>query len=156
MSWRQLASLAKQMGEDISWKAFSRHFKKHFSREVQEMVKESEMREIVEKEQKEAIDILQEIKTNLTGLKALLAVLQANTKSFENPNVIRTTVEVYRELRQSLEVCERLSEKLSDKTTLTEIDLFRAIFKASEVLCDECFPKFELRLRELLREKGVE
>jgi len=155
-TFKELEERAKVLGEDISYKAFERHFSRHFSATVAELVKKEEVvSQAVAEAKKEVIDIVEEIKSNLNGLKALLsATLQASQNQKLSPTILRSLTDLYREHRQSIEACERLTSKLSETTTLSEAELLRILYIFSKDLCPDCLEKFKNNLDEYLRKKG--
>ncbi|RLG18257.1 hypothetical protein DRN75_02130 [Nanoarchaeota archaeon] len=156
ISWRELERRAKSFGEQISWKAFQRHFeeRKHFSIELAKLEEEEdEIKEIIEKEKKEAIDILAEIKNNLQGLKSLLSTITNMNPQSLSPAMARTLVEIYREHRQTLEACERLTTKLSQRTGMTRDEFIKMVCYIAQDFCKEDRIKLQKKLKELLGEK---
>jgi uncharacterized protein with ATP-grasp and redox domains len=155
-TFKELEERAKVLGEDISYKAFERHFSRHFSATVAELVKKEEVvSQAVAEAKKEVIDIVEEIKSNLNGLKALLsATLQASQNQKLSPTILRSLTDLYREHRQSIEACERLTSKLAETTTLSEAELLRILYIFSKDLCPDCLEKFKNNLDEYLRKKG--
>jgi uncharacterized protein with ATP-grasp and redox domains len=155
-TFKELEERAKVLGEDISYKAFERHFSRHFSATVAELVKKEEVvSQAVAEAKKEVIDIVEEIKSNLNGLKALLsATLQASQNQKLSPSILRSLTDLYREHRQSIEACERLTSKLAETTTLSEAELLRILYIFSKDLCPDCLEKFKNNLDEYLRKKG--
>jgi uncharacterized protein with ATP-grasp and redox domains len=155
-TFKELEERAKVLGEDISYKAFERHFSRHFSATVAELVKKEEVvSQAVAEAKKEVIDIVEEIKSNLNGLKALLsATLQASQNQKLSPTILRSLTDLYREHRQSIEACERLTSKLAETTTLSEAELLRILYIFSKDLCPNCLEKFKNNLDEYLRKKG--
>jgi len=159
ISFRELERKAKEMGENISFQAFRRHFMKHYSFEVQELVeKEGEVTEVLEKEKKKAVNLAQEIRNNLLGLKALLdaTLSQMKNKAEISPQMLRALTEIYREHRQTLQACEELSSKLSTKASLSEQELLKVLYFFSKDLCPNCLKKFKFNLDEYLRRKRNE
>jgi len=154
-TWQAFEDKAKVLGEDISYKAFERHFSRHYSASVAELIeKEETVSKVVEEAKKEVIDIVQEIKENLNGLKALLnTTLQATQGQKISPVLIRSLTDLYREHRQSLEACERLTSKLSESTSLSEAEILRLLYLFSKDLCPDCTVKFKQNLEEYLRKK---
>jgi len=157
ISWQELARKAKELGEDISWKAFSRHFTKHYTLEVMEFVSQQEtVEEYVEEAKKEAIDLVQEIKSNLRGLKSLLdTIIPEMGKKSLSPAMLRALTDVYREHRQTLESCERLSSKLLSQVSISETELLRILYFFGKDLCPDCLKKFKENLDEYLRRKKL-
>jgi uncharacterized protein with ATP-grasp and redox domains len=155
-TFKELEERAKVLGEDISYKAFERHFSRHFSATVAELVKKEEVvSQAVAEAKKEVIDIVEEIKSNLNGLKTLLsATLQASQNQKLSPTILRSLTDLYREHRQSIEACERLTSKLAETTTLSEVELLRILYIFSKDLCPDCLEKFKNNLDEYLRKKG--
>lgn len=155
-SWRDLEEQAKVFGEEISYKAFERHFSRHYSASVAELVqKEEEVTQVVEKAKKEVIDIVEEIKTNLIGLKALLnTTLQiAEQEHRLTPALLRSLTDLYREHRQSVEACERLTSKLTEGVALSEAELLKLLYIFAKDFCPECTKKFKTNLDEYLERK---
>jgi len=157
ISWQELARKAEQLGENISWKAFSRHFSKHFTSEVMDFIsQEEDIEEYVEEAKKEAVDLVQEIKSNLKGLKSLLdTVLPQLGKKGLSPSMLRALTDVYREHRQTLESCEKLSSKLLSQISLSETELLRILYFFGKDLCPDCLIKFKNNLDEYLRRKKI-
>jgi tRNA uridine 5-carbamoylmethylation protein Kti12 len=117
--------------------------------------KEEVVSQAVAEAKKEVIDIVEEIKSNLNGLKALLsATLQASQNQKLSPTILRSLTDLYREHRQSIEACERLTSKLTETTTLSEAELLRILYIFSKDLCPDCLEKFRNNLDEYLRKKG--
>lgn len=157
-SWQDLEDKAKVFGEEISYKAFERHFSRHYSAGVAELVqKEDEVSEVVEKAKKEVVNIVDEIKNNLNGLKTLLnSTLQAYQNQGKlSPQLLRSLTELYREHRQSIEACDRLSSKLSEGTTMTEAEILKVLYIFAKDFCPDCTAKFKKNLEEYLKEKEV-
>lgn len=155
-SWQDLEEKAKVLGEEISYKAFERHFTRHYSAGVAELVsKENQVTEIVEEAKQEVINIVDEIKDNLNGLKTLLnTTLQAyQGQSKISPSFIRSLTDLYREHRQSIEACERLSSKLTAGTTMTEAEILKVLYTFAKDFCPDCTQKFKKNLDEYLRKK---
>ncbi|MEM2047806.1 MAG: hypothetical protein QXZ06_07990 [Candidatus Jordarchaeales archaeon] len=145
-------------GEEISYKAFERHFSRHFSAGVMEFAKrEEEVSQVVKEAKKEVIDIVEEIKTNLNGLKSLLnTTLEAfQGQSKVSPALLRSLTDLYREHRQSLEACDRLTTKLMEGTTLSEAELLKILYIFARDLCPDCLVKFKDNLDSYLRGKQI-
>jgi len=155
IKWTALAEKAKMLGEDISRRAFERHFSRHFTLEMAEIFeKEDEVQEVVEKEKQEVIDLVTEIKNNLNGLKALLSkTLESIQNKPLSPAMLRVVTDIYKEHRQSLEACERLTSKLSMETSLSETEVLRLLYHFSKDLCPECLKKFKENLETYLERK---
>ncbi|MCW1308288.1 MAG: hypothetical protein OH337_03710 [Candidatus Parvarchaeota archaeon] len=152
----QMQELARMLNEDISYKSFERHFKNHFNPGIAELAaKEESITQVVEEAKKEVIDIVSEIRSNLNGLKALLSQTLAATQAQGrvSPTLIRSLTDLYREHRQSIEACERLTSKLTEGTTLTEGELLKLMYIFAKDLCPECREKFKITLDEYLARK---
>lgn len=148
IGWVRLSEKAADRGENISRKSFQRHFNKHYIPErIQNIIAKGLIDSRVSKTRTEAIDILEEIKGNLVGLKALIA----RAKGSKNIGAIAA---VYKEARLTLQDIERLENKLSAKTVMTEAELYREFFWAQSILCKKCVKKFRVKLDERLRAKG--
>lgn len=152
-SWHDLEEQAKVLGEEISYKAFERHFSRHFSATVAEFVQqEVEVSKVVEGAKQEVTDIVEEIKENLNGLKALLAAsLDAYKGKPISPNMLRSLTDLYREHRQSIESCERLTSKLLTNTTLSEAEILKMLYIFAKDFCPTCIQKFKENLDNYLR-----
>lgn len=155
IKWTALAEKAKLLGENISRRAFERHFSRHFTLEMAEVFeKEDEVQQVVEKERREVIDLVKEIKNNLEGLKTLLSTSLASIQNKPlSPAMLRVITEIYREHRQSLEACERLTSKLQMETSLSETEVLRLLYHFSKDLCPECLKKFKTNLENYLEMK---
>jgi len=149
ISWVKLAEESSTRGEGISRKSFERHFNNgHYTPEsVQRILDKGVIDERVEQTRTEAIDILDEIKMNLTGLKTLIETAKASKN-------VSDVVAVYREHRLTLQDVERLRNKLSRSTTMTEAELYREIFWACSELCPKCREHFWVKLDERLKRKN--
>ena len=154
-SWQDLEEQAKVLGEDISYKAFERHFARHYSAEVAGLVsKEEEVTEVVEGAKQEVINIVDEIKGNLNGLKTLLQTsLEAYKGKPISPSMLRGLTDLYREHRQSIESCERLSGKLMAGITMSEAEILKLLYKFAKDFCPDCTSNFKKNLDEYLRKK---
>lgn len=150
VSFSRFERLAKDRGESISRKSFARHFRdpNHYKPErIQKLLQRGAIDERVEEVKTEAINILEEIKNNLMGLKALIE----KAKGSKN---LQEVVAVYREHRLTLQDIERLRDKLSSETALTKAELYQEIFWAASELCPKCRKKFWVKLDERLKRKG--
>jgi len=155
VSWQEMERTATSKNEEISWKAFERHFQRHYSAKVAEMVETGEsVSDVYETAKKEVIDIVEEIKSNLLGLKTLLTKATNNLDP-KNPYSTRTLMEIYKEHRQSLEACERLTSKLVSGASMSEADLLKILYAFAKNLCPDCQGKFKISLEEYLRRKKV-
>jgi len=144
----QLEKLARAKGQAISRKSFKNHFLNHYKPErIQEVIDKGTVDAKVEKSKLEAINILDEIKGNLIGLKGLIE----STKESKN---LSEVVAVYREHRLTLQDIERLRNKLSASTSLTKAELYKEIYWTCSHLCPKCRQKFWVKLDERLRSKG--
>ena len=154
-TWSDLEEQAKVLGEEISYKAFERHFTRHYSAGVAELVqKEDEVVEVVEGAKQEVIDIVDEIKGNLNGLKTLLqASLDAYKGKPISPSMLRGLTDLYREHRQSIESCERLTGKLTADTTMSEAEILKLLYVFAKDFCPSCAGKFKKNLDDYLRRK---
>jgi len=155
ITYSELEKLALKFGEKISRKAFERHFKRHYSSSVQEYLEKEELvDEAVEATKREAIDLVKEIRNNLQGLKTLLDKTIADMKGTRlSPTMLRVVTEIYREHRQSLMDCEKLTSKLTERTLLSEAELLKLLYYFGKDLCPNCFEKFKRNLEEYLRKK---
>jgi len=155
MSWIDLEKHASTFHEEISWKAFSRHFERHFTEQVAELVqREEKVSEVVEGAKKEVIDIVGEIRNNLNGLKTLITnALQTYGDRPVSPQIIRGLTDLYREHRQSIEACERLMGKLTEGSTMSEAELLKVLYAFAKDFCPTCTAKFKDNLDAYLREK---
>lgn len=145
IGWARLEREASKKGENIHRKCFANHFKNHYKPDrVQEMLDKGRVDAQVEVSKQEAINILDEIKANLQGLKNLIA-------KAKNPS---DAVAIYKESRLTLQDIERLRDKLSASTSLTKAELYREIYWACSELCPKCREKFWVKLDERLRSKG--
>jgi hypothetical protein len=153
--WRDLEEKAKVLGEEISHKAFERHFTRHFSKEISELIeREGDVSKVVDDAKKEVINTVEEIKGNLNGLKSLLSkALNAYENTAISPQMLRGLTDLYREHRQSIESCERLTGKLTEGTNLSEAELLRTLYVFAKNLCPECSSKFRISLEEFLERK---
>jgi len=150
ISCRRMSEMALDKGESISRKSFERHFRAHYTPErIQELVEKKVIDAQVEKAKEDAINILDEVKNNLIGLKALMG----QAKYSKN---VSDTVAVFKEVRMTLLEIERLRSKLSTSTSLTKADLYKEIFFACSILCSECREKFLVKLDERLKQKGYQ
>ncbi len=155
IKWKDLEELAKRNGEFISFRAFERHFKRHFSEQVAEYIEQEKLvDEAVEATKKEAIDLVREIRNNLKGIKLLLdnAIKSMQGKSI-SPSMLRVITEIYREHRQSLMDCEKLTSKLTEKALLSEAELLKILYYFGKDLCPNCFQKFKENLDTYLEMK---
>jgi len=144
----QLEKLARQKNEVIGRKSFKNHFQNHYKpHRIQEILNRGTVDAKVEESKMETINILNEIKRNLTGLKGLIG----NAKQAKN---LSDVVAVYREHRLTLQDVERLRNKLSASTSMTRAELYREIYWACSQLCPKCRDKFWVKLDERLRSKG--
>ena len=155
-AWQDLEEQAKILGEEISYKAFERHFTRHYSAGVAELVeKEGQVTEVVKEARQEVINIVEEIKDNLNGLKTLLQVsLDAYKGKPISPQMLRGLTDLYREHRQSIESCERLTGKLTEGTTMSEAEILKLLYTFAKDFCPICTSKFKTNLDEYLRSKG--
>ena len=158
ISWTELSTKASKLGEEISRKAFARHFSSHFSAEVAEFMQgQEEVQEVVEEAKKEVINIVEEIKHNLNGLKALLSTALAKMQTQKlSPTMLRVVTEIYREHRQSLEACERLTSKLTSEQSLSEAELLKLMYLFAKDFCPDCRLKFKNNLDKYLMRKKNE
>lgn len=150
LAFSRLQRLAMEKGEAISRKSFARHFKiaRHYKPDrILQMLQRGSIDERVNEAKSEAINILEEIRNNLMGLKALIA----RAKMSKN---LQEIVAVYREHRLTLQDIERLRNKLSTETSLTKAELYQEIFWACSQLCPKCREKFWVKLDERLKYKG--
>ncbi len=148
IAYSELVRIALSFGERISRKSFRNHFTKHYQpARIQDLIHRGSIDSKVEEGKIEAINILDEIKTNLLGLKALM------TASKKSKNV-SDLVAVYREHRLTLQDIERLSNRLSVSTSLTKAELYKEIYWACSQLCPKCRDQFWVKLDERLRSKG--
>ena len=155
LTWSQLEEMAKNLGEFISYRAFERHFSKHFSLEVSKFLqKEETIEQAVDQKKTEAINVVEEIKGNLNGIKSLLDKAQGIEDI--NASTLGALAAIYREHRQTLEACETLSEKLKSKVGLTRAELIKEIIRSAKDLCPDCREKFMVELDKRLRERGIE
>lgn len=150
VSFSRFSKLAQAKGEAISRKSFARHFQdpQHYKPErIQKLLQRGAIDSKVEEAKTEAINILDEIRSNLNGLKALIE----KAKGSKN---LQEVVAVYREHRLTLQDIERLRNKLSTDTALTKAELYQEIFWAASELCPKCQKKFWVKLDERLKRKG--
>lgn len=146
--YAQLSRIALDKGERISRKSFKNHFEVHYKPErIQDLLNRGTIDSKVEESKLEAINILDEIKKNLIGLKALIEASKGSKK-------IGDVVAVYREHRLTLQDIERLRNKLSASTSLTMAELYKEIYWACSELCPKCREEFWVKLDERLRQKG--
>jgi len=155
-SWQDLEEQAKVLGEEISYKAFERHFSRHYSAGVAELAsKEEEVSDVVEEAKQEVIDIVDEIRGNLNGLKTLLNktldAMEGQNKI--SPSLIRSLTDLYREHRQSIEACDRLTSKLTEGTTMSEAETLKLLYLFAKDLCPICTSKMKDTFDEYLRKK---
>lgn len=156
VTWNDLAEQAVVLGEEISYKAFERHFKKHFSAKVKEFIDDDNEVE-KEKVKSEVINVVGEIKQNLTGLKTLLgAALSAYKEKEINPAMLRGLTDLYREHRQSIESCEKITSKLTEGTVLSEAEILRILYQFAKDFCPDCMESFRVNLDEYIRKKNSE
>lgn len=153
--WGELSEKAQVLGEEISYKAFERHFKRHFSTGVAQLKqKEDQVTEVVEEAKQEVINIVEEIRGNLNGLKTLLnKSLEAYKDKPISPGMLRGLTEVYREQRQSIEACERLTGKLTEGTNLSEAEMLKLLYVFAKDFCPNCTVSFKKNLEEYLKRK---
>jgi len=150
VTYPKLAELAREKGEDISRKSFERHFKNHYTPDrIQQMLDKGVIDENVRRKRDEAINILDEITSNLRGLKALI-------DSAKHSKNLSDIVAVYREHRLTLQDIEKLRDKLSTTSSLTQAEMYKIIYWAAEELCPDCRKKFWVKLDEQLRKHGCE
>lgn len=150
VSFTRFEKLASDRGENISRKSFTRHFRdlEHYTPErITKLLQQGKLDEKVEEAKTEAINILDEIRNNLMGLKALIE------KAKKSKN-LQEVVAVYREHRLTLQDIERLRNRLSSDTALTKAELYQEIFWACSQLCPKCQRKFWVKLDERLKHKG--
>jgi len=148
ITYTQLEEIARTKGEDIGRKSFQNHFDTHYKPErIQELLDKGSIDSEVDKSKLEAINILDEIKRNLIGLKAL-TVQAKGTKN------VGDLVAAYRELRLTLQDIETMRTKLSASTSLTKAELYREIYWACAELCPQCRETFWVKLDERLKKKG--
>lgn len=154
-SWSDLEEQAKVLGEEISYKAFERHFARHFSVGVVEIAqKEEDVSEVVEEKKQEVINIIQEIKNNLNVAKTLIETVHTALESKVSPSLIRSLTDLLREHRQSLETCDRLMGKLTEGTVLSEAEILKLSYLFAKDLCPICLPKYKDALDEYIRRKN--
>lgn len=151
----ELEEKAKVFGEEISYKAFERHFTRHFSATITELAsREEEVTEVVKTAKKEVIDIVAEIKNNLNGLKTLLnKSLEAYKDKTITPGMLRGLTDLYREHRQSIEACDRLTNKLTEGTQMSEAEMLKFLYLFAKNLCPACAQRFKANLDDYLERK---
>lgn len=148
LSYVRLSEMAQNKGEGISRKSFERHFKNHYTPErIQRLIEEGKIEAKIEQTREETINILDEIKNNLMGLKALIG----RTRKTKN---LADIVAVYREHRLTLQDIERIRSKLSTRSFMTQAELYKEIFWVCSSLPPECRKDFWVKLDERLKEKG--
>jgi len=140
--------LATKKGEKIGRKCFKNHFEMHYRPErIQEVLSKGRIDSQVEESKAQAINILDEIRENLKGLKNLIEATKDSTN-------LSDVVSVYREHRLTLQDIERLRNKLSSDASLSKAELYREIYWACTQLCPKCKDNFWVKLDERLRRKG--
>ena len=148
VAYEELSRMASGFNEEISRKSFQNHFDTHYQSErIQEMLSKGMLEENIEASKAEAINILDEIKTNLAGLKTLIAAAKGT-------NNLTDIVSVYREHRLTLQDIERLRSKLTSTSSLSKADLYKEIYFVYNELCPECRDKFWVKLDERLKRRG--
>ena len=70
-----------------------------------------------------------------------------------SPSLIRSLTDLLREHRQSLEVCDRLTSKLTEGTTMSEAETLKLLYLFAKDLCPTCSPKFKAALDEYIKRK---
>jgi len=152
-SWLDLSEIAKtQFTEDLSHMAFYRHMTKHFSAIVEKFIKvDTSARETIDKEVSKTLDILKEYQENVKMLKDWIGSFKDMDKT---PESVRALTQLLGEQRETLTMCEKLTEKLESKrSAISEPELVREMVYASEGLCDKCkeemVNKLEKRVRAL-------
>jgi len=157
-SFQELSDKAKVLGEDISYKAFERHLTRHYCTEVATLLEaEGKVGEVVEGAKREVVDTVTEIKNNLNGLKTLLDLtMSAYSNKQMSPTMLRGVTDLYREHRQTIEACERLTSKLMVGTNLSEAEVLKLLYLFSKGLCPECMIKFKETLDEYFKRKGID
>lgn len=156
--WVDFEKKATDKGEEISRKAFWRHFTLHYIENETKVLSNSEkLDQAVQDERKEAINIVNEIRGNLDGLRKLLdTTIEAyKGKSDIDPSALRVLTEIYREHRASLESCERLTSKLQVGTTMSEVELVKILYFFAKNLCLQCRTSFLDNLEKHMKEKGI-
>lgn len=149
LSYPRMSEIASDKGEGISRKSFERHFKNHYSPDkVVQLLDRNLIESSVQKSSKDAIDILDEIKANLAGLKALLDGSKLKTKNLGD------IVAVYREHRMTLQEIERLRTKLTATTSMSEAEVLKLMYWAASELCPDCRENFWVKLNEKLKDRG--
>jgi hypothetical protein len=154
-NWKALEEKAKVFGEEISYRGFERHFQRHFSKTVASIAAQEEgVNEVVDEAKKEVLSTVDEIRSNLNGLKTLL---NTALESYENkaltPPMLKGLTELYREHRQSIEACDRLTGKLTEGLNLSEADILKLLYIFAKDLCPDCQAKFKVNLDEYLRKR---
>jgi len=153
--WTWLSKHAKEtFNESISHMGFKRHFDKHFDMPIAKYFeKKVEIEEEVVKNKTETINILKEVRENLTGLKTLIG--KVKTIQTATPQTLSAMASIYREHRLTLESCERLTQKLSSTSDISKAEIIREIFYAAQYLCPECKKRFLRDLDDRLQKKTI-
>ena len=150
IAYSRFEKLAKEKGENIGRRSFGRHFKdpQHYTPErILKVLQRGSIDEKVEEAKTEVVNILEEIKDNLKGLKALITKAEASAN-------LQEVVAVYREHRITLQEIEKLRSRLSSDSALTKAELYQEIYWACAQLCSKCQKKFWVKLDERLKRKG--
>ena len=77
----------------------------------------------------EVINVVGEIKQNLTGLKTLLGAALSAYKKKRLIQLCYGLTDLYREHRQSIESCEKITSKLTEGTVLSEAEILRILYQ---------------------------
>ena len=146
IAWTELSDLAKAKGETLGRKAFKKHFENgHYKPgRVHSMLKQGRNDSKIEETKAQVINILDEIKTNLNGLKDLIPKAETSSEA----------VAIYKECRLTLQDIERLRGKLTSNTSLSLAELYREIYWSTTNICEDCRDKFWVQLDDRLKKKG--
>jgi len=153
LSYTDLSREAKKRGENISYAAFSRFFRKYYRPELEKML-EAKTRELPGLQ--EQVVIIDEIKRNLVSLQTVASHLE--TADLSDPNVVRAYTSLLREIRANLEYLDRKRKEAVASLERVEETGIRRLLEILDKLPKKCLvcgtPLNLITLIESLVEQG--